>query len=149
MISARSIPSLGWYNQQLHQVLALNCKGEALAMSNALAAAECESARGVTAWYRLTRDHRGSSAQRILGLVGRVFQLQRCLKMSDIPNHLEVWKSRIREYEKLVFQTDDQDEGARQLQGVHRTQCGSQRFGQGLARNSSCSELQDHQTVHP
>ena len=62
--------------------------------------------RGVTAWYRLTRDHRGSMAQRILGLVGRVFQLQRCVKMSDISSHLELWESHIREYEKLVFQTE-------------------------------------------
>ena len=31
-------PQLGWYNQQLYQVLALNCKGEALAMIKALAA---------------------------------------------------------------------------------------------------------------
>ena len=67
-------PQLGWYNQQLYQVLALNRKGEALAMIKALAAGEYEATRGVTAWYRLTRDHRGSSAQRMLGLVGRVFQ---------------------------------------------------------------------------
>ena len=99
-------PQLDWYNQQLYQVLALNCKGEALAMIKALAAGEHEGTRGVTAWYRLTRDHRGSSAQRILGLVGRVFQPQRCVKMSDISSHLELWESRIREYEKLVFQTE-------------------------------------------
>ena len=55
-------PQLDWYNQQLHLVLALNCKGEALGMIKALAAAEYESTRGVTAWFRLTRDHRGSSA---------------------------------------------------------------------------------------
>ena len=59
-------PQLGWYNQQLYQVLALNCKGKALAMIKALAAGEYKATRGVTAWYRLTRDHRGSSAQRIL-----------------------------------------------------------------------------------
>ena len=97
---------LDWYNQQLYQVLALNCKGEAVAMIKALAAGEYEGTRGVTAWYRLTRDHRGSSAHRILGLVGRVFQPQRCVKMSDISNHLELWESRIREYEKLVSQTE-------------------------------------------
>ena len=74
-------PQLGWYNQQLYQVLALNFKGEALAMIKAVAAGEYEATRGVTAWYRLTGDHRGSSAQRILGLVGRVFQPQRCQKM--------------------------------------------------------------------
>ena len=33
-------PQLGWYSQQLYQVLALNCKGEALAMIKALAAGE-------------------------------------------------------------------------------------------------------------
>ena len=30
-------PQLDWYNQQLYQVLALNCKGEALATIKALA----------------------------------------------------------------------------------------------------------------
>ena len=86
--------------------LALNRKGETLAMIKALAAGEHEATHGVTAWYRLTRDHRGSSAQRIFGLVGRVFEPQRCLKMSDISSHVELWKSRIREYEKLVYQTE-------------------------------------------
>ena len=89
-------PQLGWYKQQLDQVLALNCKGDALAMIKALAAGEYEATLGVTAWYRLTRDHRGSSAQRILGLVGRVFQPQRCQKMSDIPSCVELWESRFR-----------------------------------------------------
>ena len=74
-------------------------------MIKALAAGEHEGTRGVTAWCRLTRDHRGYSPQRILGLVGRVFQLQRCVMMSDISSHLELWESRMREYEKLVFQT--------------------------------------------
>ena len=75
-------------------------------MFKALAAGEYVGTRGVTAWYRLTRDHRGSGAQRILGLVGRVFQTQRCVKMSEISSHFELWESRIREYEKLVFQTE-------------------------------------------
>ena len=52
---------LGWYNQQLYQVLALNCKGEALAMIKALAAGDFEATRGVTAWYRLSRDHTHTS----------------------------------------------------------------------------------------
>ena len=99
-------PQIEWYNQQLYQVLALNCKGEALAMIKALATVEHETTRGVTAWYRLTRDHRGSSAQRILGLVGRVFQPTRAPKMSDTMSYIELWESRIREYEKLVFQTE-------------------------------------------
>ena len=99
-------PQLGWYNQQLYQVLALCCKGEALAMIKALAAGEYEATRGVTAWYRLTRDHCGSSAQRTLGLVGRVFQPQRCQKMSDIPSYVDLWESRIREYDSLVYKTE-------------------------------------------
>ena len=70
--------------------MALNCKGEALGMIKALAAAD-ESTRGVAAWYRLFRD------------VGRIFQHQRCLKISDIPSHPELWESRIGEYEKWVF----------------------------------------------
>ena len=75
-------------------------------MIKALAAGEYEATRGVTAWYRLTRDHRGSSAQRILGFVGRVFQPQRCQKMSHIPSYVELWESRIREYGKLIYQTE-------------------------------------------
>ena len=35
-------PQLGWHSQQLYQVLALTCKGEALAMVKALAAGEYE-----------------------------------------------------------------------------------------------------------
>ena len=89
-------PELGWYNQQLYQVLALNCKGEALAMIKALATGEHEATRGATAWYRLTRDHRGSSAQRILGLVGRVFQPVRAPKMSDTMSYIELWENQIR-----------------------------------------------------
>ena len=65
-----------------------------------------EATRGVTAWYRFTRDHRGSSAQRILGSVGRVLQPQRCQKMSDVPSYVELWESRIRECEKFFYQTE-------------------------------------------
>ena len=38
--------------------------------------------------------------------VGRVSQPQRDQKMSYIPRHVELWESRIREYEKLVYQTE-------------------------------------------
>ena len=44
-------PQLDWNIQQLYQVLALNFKGEALAMIKALATGECEGTRGVTAWW--------------------------------------------------------------------------------------------------
>ena len=47
-------PQLDWHNQQLCQVLALNCKGEALAMFKAPAAGEYEGTRAVPAWKRLT-----------------------------------------------------------------------------------------------
>ena len=53
---------------------------DALAMIENLASIEYEKIRGVTAWYRLTKDHRGSNTQRILGLVGRVFQPPRIQK---------------------------------------------------------------------
>ena len=75
-------------------------------MIKALAVTERAETRGVTAWYRLTRSHRGSSAQRILGLVGRVFQPTRAPKMSATMSYIELWESRIREYEKLVYQTE-------------------------------------------
>ena len=75
-------------------------------MIKSLAGVEYEAIRGITAWYRLTRDHRGSSTQRILGLVGRVFQPPRCQKMAEAPGSLELWESRIREYERLVLQVE-------------------------------------------
>ena len=34
------------------------------------------------------------------------FNLKRCQKMSDIPSFVELWESRIRKYEKLVYQTE-------------------------------------------
>ena len=101
-------PRIAWYNQQLYQVLALNCKGDALAMIKGLATSDNENEvrRGVTAWYRLTRDQKGTSAQRILGLVSRIFQPTRAPKMSDTPAYIELWESRIREYERLVEKTE-------------------------------------------
>ena len=86
-------PQLDWNIQQLYQVLALNFKGEALAMIKALAAGECEGTRGVTAWCGPTHGGRGSSAQRILGLVGEFSKPQRCVNMSDISSHFELWES--------------------------------------------------------
>ena len=67
-------PNLEWLNEQLYQVLALNTKGEALNLIKSLASYEHAYTRGITAWQRLTKDHRGNNAQRILGLVGRGFQ---------------------------------------------------------------------------
>ena len=53
-------------------------------MIKASAAGEHEATRGVIVWYELTRDHRGSSAQRFLGLVGRVPLHRCCLDLSDV-----------------------------------------------------------------
>ena len=102
----KKLQSFNWHNEQLFQVLALNCKGDALAMIKNLASTEHERTRGVTAWHRLTRDHRGSNTQRILGLVGRVFQPPRSTKHSDLTGAIEMWETRIREYERLVEQTE-------------------------------------------
>ena len=96
-----------WLDQQLYSCLALNCKGEALAMIRALAATEYEGHRGITAWNRLTRDYRGSDGQRILGLVQRIFQPPRITKMSETVGALELWETRIREYERLVARTEN------------------------------------------
>ena len=93
---------------QLYQVLALACQGERLW-------------RGVAAWCRLTRDH-GPSAHRTLGMgmVGRVFQLQRCCRRCRTPpSHIEQRESHSRECEKPVHMTEDQDEGARWLRGLY------------------------------
>ena len=118
-------------------------------MIKALAAGEYEASRGVTAWYRLTRDHRGSSAQRILGLVGRVFQPLRCPNMSDVSSHVELWESRIRECEKLVYQTEKiQTKVPDIVQSVHRPQLGTQRLGEELIEGSSHRELQSDQGIY-
>ena len=74
------------------------------AMIVALAAAENESTHRVTA-YRLTRDHRGSSAQRIPGLVGRVSSDPTLSEGVRHPKSSRVVGD-IREYEKLVYQTE-------------------------------------------
>ena len=76
-------------------------------MIKALAAPEYEETRGIAARFRLTRNHRGSSTQRIPGPVGRAFQPPRCSKLSEFPGIIELWESRIREYEKLVLQTEN------------------------------------------
>ena len=89
-----------------------------LPMIKASAAGEHEATRGVTVWYELTRHHRGSSAQRFLGLVGRVCLYTDVVWICQtLTSHVELWESRIREYEKLVNQTEKIfDENARQLQ---------------------------------
>ena len=89
---AKTHPQLHWHKKQLYQTLALNCKGEALALIKSFAATQFEKTRGITAWWRLTRDHRGSSAQRIMGLAMRVFHPTRVSKMSETL-HLEVWEA--------------------------------------------------------
>ena len=105
-----------------------------------------ESTRG--AWYRLTSDDRGTSAQRMLGLVGRVCQPQRCLKMSDIPSLLELWKSRFRVYGKLVFQTEKTQTKVPDTYKVLTVRSSVLKLGQLITQNPSNSEPEDHQRVY-
>ena len=78
-------------------MLALNCKGDALAMIKALAVGEFEATRGVTAWYPVDSGPPWIQCATNPGLVGRVFQPQRFQKVSDIPSYVELWESRTRE----------------------------------------------------
>ena len=76
---------LGWYNQQRHQVLALNWKGEALATIKAEAAAEYKSARGVMAWYRLTLKTEHLAARTFFPVlsVSRTFDLHTHMRVAQ------------------------------------------------------------------
>ena len=104
--AAKEFPQLEWYNRQLYQVLALNTRGEALAQIKLLAEAEHEARRGISAWWRLTRDHRGTSDQIIMGLASRVFHPTWATTLAASVAHVELWESRVRAYEKLVLQTE-------------------------------------------
>ena len=147
--SSYEVSSVGMVQPAALPSASSHLKGEALAMMKALAAGEYEAMRGVTAWYRLTRDHRGSSAQRFLGLVKRVFQPQRCQKMSNILSHVELLaKSHSGVPEVGPPHGQNPDKSARQLQSFHRPQLGIQRLGKRPIEGSSQRELQSYQGVY-
>ncbi len=86
-----------WYNSQLWAVLTMNCIGDALGQIKNLE--QDTEVRGVNAWLRVTRDFRGMSAQRLIGLVGRVFAPTRVKRIADVTLALEKWESNLIEYQ--------------------------------------------------
>ena len=94
-----------WVNAQLFQVLSLKCRGDALLMVKNIAKdTEKKLVRGLCAWQKLIKEKTGMTAQRCHGLLGRIFNPDRCKKYSDVVSALELWEVRLREYEIFVKQ---------------------------------------------
>jgi hypothetical protein len=87
-----------WYNSQLWSILTMNCVDEALGQIRNLE--DQPGTRGVNAWYRVTKDFRGMSAQRLIGLVERTYAPARIKKIEELPNGIEEWEMILAEYEK-------------------------------------------------
>ncbi len=58
--------------------------------------------RGINAWLRTTKDFRSMSAQRLIGLVGRVFNPQRVKRLTELELVMETWQSNTVEYENFT-----------------------------------------------
>ena len=56
--------------------------------------------RGYRAWRRVTKDDRGMSVQRLVGLVERVYAPSRPTDLSDLTGHIEDWEMALAEYER-------------------------------------------------
>jgi len=96
-----------WMNHQLFQCLALNCRGDALVQVQNIAKNKDErtkACRGVNAWIKLVKEHEGLSAQRLAGLVARVYDPDRAKKYNEAVIALEAWEMRVKEYEKATKQ---------------------------------------------
>ena len=99
-------PPLGWYNQQLYQLLALNCKGEALAMVEASTAGEYESkARSDSV---VSFGSRPRWVQRATNTGTRLTSSPTSTLSENVgcSSHIELRESRIREYDTVVYQTE-------------------------------------------
>ena len=91
-----------WMNHQLYQVLSLNCIGDALVQIKNLKG--FPATRGANAWLKLIKEHEGMSAQRLSGLVGRVYEPERVKRYQDARVALELWELRLREHEAATKQ---------------------------------------------
>ena len=92
-----------WYNTQLWSILTLNCTGEALGRIKNLEGKT--TTRGFSAWLRVTKDFRGMSAQRLIGLVERIYSPIRAKKTADVPLAIEAWEMSLGEYERHTEQS--------------------------------------------
>lgn len=91
-----------WYNSQLWAVLTRNCTGDALKRIMNLES-QTET-RGTNAWMKTTKDFRCMSAQRFIGLVGRVYNPTRVKKLEDLEMVMETWDSYTMEYQNYTKQ---------------------------------------------
>ena len=67
---------------------------------------------------------------------------------TDIPSYAELWESRIREYGKLVYQTEKiQTEGPDSCKVFIVRSFGTQRLEEGLVEGSTHRELQSDQGI--
>ena len=76
-----------WYNSQLWSVLAANCVDAPLGQIKNLA--DATEVRGMIAWQRVTRDYRGMSAQRLIGLVERTYAPMKIKRLEDMGNEYD------------------------------------------------------------
>ena len=56
--------------------------------------------RGFRAWYRVTKDYRGMSTQRLIGLVETVYAPTRTPDFSELSSTIVAWEMTLDEYER-------------------------------------------------
>ena len=96
--SGVTMEQLRWMNHQLYHVLSLNCVGEALDKVKNMS--EQKETRGINTWNKLVREHQGWSAQRMIGLIGRIFNPTRAKKYDETMALVEAWELKLKEYER-------------------------------------------------
>jgi len=85
-----------WMNHNLWQLLALKCVGDAQVLIRGLE--DQVDTRGANAWRVIVHDHEGHNAQRMAGIVMRVFEPEKAKKYSDVIMAMQVWEQRKKEY---------------------------------------------------
>jgi hypothetical protein len=91
-----------WYNAQLWAVLASNCEGDALGRIRNLE--NKSETRGIISWLRITKEYRGMSAQRLIGLGERIYSPIRVKRTQDVPLAVEAWEMSLSEFERHTGQ---------------------------------------------
>ena len=77
----------------------LNCVGEALTQIKNLE--QDTNSRGFKAWHRATKEYRGTSVQRLVGLVEKVYAPTRAPDLNDLTGHIEDWEMAVADYGRI------------------------------------------------
>ena len=96
-----TVEGIRWLNNQLYQVLSLNCVGDAATTVQNLESAGV-TVRGAKAWMTLVNEHEGKSGQRMSALINRVFEPDRAKRYKETKGAVEAWETRMKEYTKLT-----------------------------------------------